>query len=565
MGYPDHPLRGRMMVHRSYPLITILFLIGIFFLPGAEAAGPDIPLSSPDDTVLLLAAGPVINTSGGDTAQVPPEPGRHGVTDTLTATLTTVVPGSTVPITSVPGTTPVPVPSTTSPLSNQSMESPTSPPGQSANTIPSTDVFLALLAGIALGSFTAILEYRKHTPLYQEGNRTIFALAYALIAVGVIGSILITQGIGQNWLLLVPILQAGILCSSIALVGGYLTEIRLSSTLLFQGVGSMILALIILFTLVQPGQNILSPYALVLYTGSGGISLWQLVLARKSAAGTSEPTLSLPQATDPHPVTAMMADKYSDIELIAVGGLARVYRARRKKDGMVVAVKVPLNTSEVTGMSFMKEILLWQSLSHPNIVSITDASILPFPAVEMEYIPRSLADVNKPVDISMAIKFIIGIADGLAYAHKKGVIHRDIKPENILITPDNTPKITDWGMSRILDSTMPTVVGFSVSYAAPEQVSPSRFGSTDKRTDIFQLGVVFYELVTGSQPFKGEDIGRIISAILDQDPVPPSKIVPAAGPVEPIILTCLAKNPADRYQSVDELLIDLKALSQLKE
>jgi Serine/threonine protein kinase len=181
--------------------------------------------------------------------------------------------------------------------------------------------------------------------------------------------------------------------------------------------------------------------------------------------------------------------------------------------------------------------------------------------VEMEYIPRSLADMEKPMQVRDAVAIITGIACGLAYAHGKGVIHRDIKPENILIDVDTTPKITDWGMSRILASQMPTVVGFSVSYAAPEQISPSQFGLTDERTDIFQLGVVFYELVTGMRPFVGEDSGEIMNAILHTDPLPPSSHISTTKSIEPIILTCIAKNPEDRYPSVTDLLADLQRMN----
>ena len=171
-----------------------------------------------------------------------------------------------------------------------------------------------------------------------------------------------------------------------------------------------------------------------------------------------------------------------------------------------------------------------------------------------------MIDKKKPLDIPSAVQIVVGIAQGLAYAHEKGVIHRDIKPENILITEQGIPKITDWGMSRILASTMPTVVGFSISYAAPEQVAPSQYGNTDQRTDIFQLGVVFYELVTGVQPFRGEDMGQVISAILHEDPDLPSSLVPAAIIVDPIILKCLEKRPEDRYQSVQEMFADLSAV-----
>jgi serine/threonine protein kinase len=174
----------------------------------------------------------------------------------------------------------------------------------------------------------------------------------------------------------------------------------------------------------------------------------------------------------------------------------------------------------------------------------------------MEYVPGSLEVVTKPLPVWKAVHLVHGIADGLAYAHAHGIIHRDIKPHNILVTGEFVPKITDWGMSKVIATTMEksSVAGFSLSYAAPEQVSPAEFGRTDVRTDIYQLGALFYELVTGSIPFGGESIVEVGNAIVREDPTPPTEYNPDAEAVEKIILKCLAKNPADRYQSADELL-----------
>jgi serine/threonine protein kinase len=176
----------------------------------------------------------------------------------------------------------------------------------------------------------------------------------------------------------------------------------------------------------------------------------------------------------------------------------------------------------------------------------------------MEYVRSGLADLKTPVHPRRAAEIIIGVANGLAYAHEQGIIHRDIKPHNILITRDGVPKITDWGMSRLMGSSAaPTVTGFSLAYASPEQVSPGRFGETDERTDIYQLGVVFYELVTGKPLFPGDNLAAVSNAVLSRTPVPPSQINPKAADLENIILKCLEKEPKDRYQTVHELIKDL--------
>jgi serine/threonine protein kinase len=118
------------------------------------------------------------------------------------------------------------------------------------------------------------------------------------------------------------------------------------------------------------------------------------------------------------------------------------------------------------------------------------------------------------------------------------------------------PKISDWGMSKVLAAEVKksSIAGFSLSYAAPEQVSPSEFGRTDERTDIYQLGVVFYELVTGSIPFGGESIVEVGNEILRERPIPPSEYNADAAAVEKIVMKCLEKNPDLRYQSAAELL-----------
>jgi parallel beta-helix repeat protein len=251
-----------------------------------------------------------------------------------------------------------------------------------------------------------------------------------------------------------------------------------------------------------------------------------------------------------------LENKYYDIVNIGRGGIAWVYAANRKSDGKKVAVKLPISFDEMTGKSFLNEIKAWEMLRHPNIVEVSAVNILPVPYVEMEYVPDSLEMIAKPIPVWKAVYIVRGIADALRYAHSLGIIHRDIKPHNILVTDDLTPKITDWGMSKVLsaDTKKSSIAGFSLSYAAPEQVSPAEFGRTDVHTDIYQLGVVFYELVTGSLPFGGESIMEVGNAIMRELPIPPSEYNHEAAAVDRIILRCLKKDPAERYQSAGELL-----------
>jgi serine/threonine protein kinase len=297
-------------------------------------------------------------------------------------------------------------------------------------------------------------------------------------------------------------------------------------------------------TVTVPGTNSTS------FSDTGGYDNDKTVLAQSST------TDFLPRE---------LSEKYSEISFIGMGGLARVYQAINNRSGERVALKIPIHFNEATGRSFMKEIVAWEGLHHKNIVMVTEVNILPIPYVEMEYVDKTLTDLALPLDEKEAIRIVAGIAEGLAYAHSKGIIHRDIKPQNILLASDGTPKITDWGMSKILGTAVvPTITGFSLSYAAPEQVSPDGFGETDQRTDIYQLGTVFYELVTGTQLYSGDDIGKVSARIILELPPAPSLKNPAVKDLDRIIQKCLEKRPENRYQSVTELLEDLSSLLCLR-
>jgi eukaryotic-like serine/threonine-protein kinase len=288
----------------------------------------------------------------------------------------------------------------------------------------------------------------------------------------------------------------------------------------------------------------------------------------ESGAGTGTPghgpalpeTLTVPSPASPAvPMNAFpreLAGKYSKISPIGSGGFAMVYSAYRTSDGRKVAVKIPISSSERTGKSFLHEIKVWETLHHPNIVEVLATNILPVPYVEMEYVAGSLERLAKPIDPVTAARIVRGITEGIRYAHRRRCIHRDIKPQNILLSEEMIPKITDWGISKVLEDPhkKTTVAGFSLAYAAPEQIAPEKFGGTDERTDIYQIGAVFYELVTGLTLFNDESMMEMVSQITREDPLLISDINPDALAVEKIIIRCLAKNKNQRYQSAGELL-----------
>ncbi|HQN92285.1 MAG TPA: serine/threonine-protein kinase [Methanoculleus sp.] len=279
---------------------------------------------------------------------------------------------------------------------------------------------------------------------------------------------------------------------------------------------------------------------LVLLAGGSAILLRHLKKREPDACRT---VVSRPPGFPPE-----LADRYDRATFIGRGGLGEVFSARRRDDGQVVAVKVPLARDEVTGRAFMNEMRFLEDLNHPNILAVHSVNILPVPFVEMEYLPRTLKDLDKPLPPETAARIAAGIAAGLAFAHERGVVHLDIKPGNILIADDLTPKIADWGMGRMVETGSDTgVTGYTLAYAAPEQIAPGRYGRPDARTDIYQTGAVFYELVTGRPPFADGNLAGLAEAILNDQPLPPPAF-------DRIILRCLEKDPANRYQSATELL-----------
>lgn len=274
------------------------------------------------------------------------------------------------------------------------------------------------------------------------------------------------------------------------------------------------------------------------------------------------PKVPAPEAAGPAvQFPPSLEKRFSHPEFIGEGGLARVFRAYDSRLQKTVAVKVPIRFDEITGTHFTKDILFWQGLHHENIIEMYSSNILPVPYVEMEYAPRSLAQLPLPLSQDNALKIITGVARGLAYAHENGVIHRDIKPENILLAEDGTPKITDWGLGRDIDDTrQSSVLGYSPVYAAPEQIAPGRFGKPGPATDIYQLGVLLYELLAGVVPFRHEGMHDLSQAILHDAPVVPEFAGPEGKQIRAIILRCLEKKPADRYPSVASLLSDLRII-----
>lgn len=243
---------------------------------------------------------------------------------------------------------------------------------------------------------------------------------------------------------------------------------------------------------------------------------------------------------------------YKDAIYLGEGGFGRVYRAKRMDD-KDVAIKIPKSFDKRAEKTFITEISNWSQLDHPNIVKLYNFKILPIPYIEMEYCEGKLEHGQKSMD--QTINIIYESARGLSYAHSRNIIHGDIKTSNIM-SRNGVYKVSDWGLSKMTTGESVTLSGATPQYAAPEQIS-HEFGRSDERTDIYQLGTVFYELVTGELPFKG-DMAVVYGSILNTDPIPPSQINSKAIMVEPIIMKCLNKDKNLRYNSMNELIMELE-------
>lgn len=259
--------------------------------------------------------------------------------------------------------------------------------------------------------------------------------------------------------------------------------------------------------------------------------------------------------------------RYEVLAVIGGGATSTVYQARDPVLGRTVALKRlrPHLAEGVWRDQFLEEARIVSSLNHPSILTLYDLGIdeeTAAPFLVMEYMPgRTLGQflVNEVCDPQQACRWGAGLARGLAHAHRHGIVHRDVKPQNILLGKDDAVKLADFGIAHWVASRLLSLghhVG-TPSHMAPEQLAGQ---PADTRSDVFSLGTVLYQLLTGASPFRGETIEETCKQILNADPPTPSQVNPVLDPALDVILArCLAKNPEERYSSADELATDLEA------
>lgn len=259
--------------------------------------------------------------------------------------------------------------------------------------------------------------------------------------------------------------------------------------------------------------------------------------------------------------------RYDVVAEIGRGAMGVVYRAFDPLLDRTVAIKtigmaIDLDEIEFYEKRFLIEARAAGGLNHPSIVTIHDIGRCGDMAyMAMEFLDgRELKDLitNGELTLDRALDIAAQVADGLAYAHERGVIHRDIKPGNIMIIGDGRAKITDFGIARMHSADVRTQTGIllgSPRYLAPEQVLGR---SPDSRVDVFSLGVILHEMLTGRSPFNGPDIQSVMYQVSHHTPASPSSINPALPPMlDLIVARAMAKSPDDRYASAADMAADL--------
>jgi len=257
--------------------------------------------------------------------------------------------------------------------------------------------------------------------------------------------------------------------------------------------------------------------------------------------------------------------RYQIVEKLGEGGMGVVYKALDTKLGRPVALKFICYERDATGRSrFLWEARAAAAIDHPNICTIHDIDETedgcPFMAMafyEGETVKSRVA--RGPLPIAEAVDLILQATEGLLCAHARDVVHRDIKPANLLITPQGQVKIVDFGLARLNGGTRMTrrtsTVG-TVAYMSPEQ---TRGDEIDARSDLWSLGVVLYEMLSGDVPFRGHDPQTIIYAIRNDEPAPLSRGGGVPRRLEKIVFKALSKERDLRYQSASEMVADLRA------
>lgn len=265
-----------------------------------------------------------------------------------------------------------------------------------------------------------------------------------------------------------------------------------------------------------------------------------------------------------------VGDTVGDYQILGVlgqGGMGAVYRVRNLLSHREEAMKIALPAAPADSQAaerFLREIRVQASLRHPNIaelrtaVRVGDRTLMILELIEGESVAVKLK--HGPLPFEIAFRVTDDILGALIYAHQHGVIHRDIKPGNIMVTPRGMIKLTDFGIARAATEdriTQTNVAVGSLHYMAPEQI---RSNALDERSDLYSLGVTFYEMLTGRLPVQGVTAYELMQAHVNTTPIPPSQVIPGlAAEISEVVMKSLAKSPGERYSSAQAFQAALRS------
>ncbi len=266
-------------------------------------------------------------------------------------------------------------------------------------------------------------------------------------------------------------------------------------------------------------------------------------------------------------------DQYELTELLARSGMASIFRAIDERTGSTVAVKVPHMQYEsdiAFYQRFEREEQIGQKLEHPNIVRVLKPESKSRLYLVMEFAEgrslRAILQREKKLDVPRALDLAKQIASALVYMHARGIVHRDLKPDNVLVGDEGKIKLLDFGIAMDEEARRLTWFGLSPpvgtpDYMAPEQVRGKR---GDARTDVYALGTMLYEMITGELPYAAANVHAMMRAKLNEDPRPPRDAMPGIDPqLEEIILRAIDRAPRERYATAREMLTDLEDPSKV--
>jgi serine/threonine protein kinase len=282
------------------------------------------------------------------------------------------------------------------------------------------------------------------------------------------------------------------------------------------------------------------------------------ILSRGSAGTPSSKELQVGQVLD---------DRFKIVEVINRGGMAWIYKALDLRTGKSIALKVPLMQFECDPgffSRFQREEHIGLTLDHPSVLRIIPAANKSRPYIVMEYLEGQTlaARLREKASLpeSEAVSLTSQICAGLDYLHRKGVVHRDLKPDNVMLCKDGTIRIMDFGIAKSDLARRLTFGGFSATMGTPDYIAPEQVEGKrgDARTDIYALGVMLYEMTTGSPPFSGDNPYAVMNARLAGDPEAPRQHHPELSTqVEEIILHALERNPSRRFPSAAAMQAEL--------